>query len=55
MYYWQKVRAMSPADNLSNRNLLNGFSGAVLRSPGSPALLYADGMSFFATEYYEQP
>jgi len=37
---------MSPADNLSNRNLVSGFSSAVLRSPGSQALLYADGMSF---------
>lgn len=46
MYHWQKVHAMSPADNLSNKNLVSGFSSAVLRSPGSQALLYADGMSF---------
>jgi hypothetical protein len=54
MYHWQKVHAMSPADNLSNRNLVSGFSSAVLRSPGYPALLYADDV-LFATEYYEQP
>lgn len=37
---------MSPADNLSNRNLVSGFSSAVLRNLGSLALLYMDGMSW---------